>query len=74
MLSVAADTELGDLRLDVALEVADGDCLAIAGPSGAGKSTVLRIVAGLATPRAGRVTCGEQVWLDTAAILQQLPQ
>ena len=42
MLRVAAETELGDLRLDVALEVAAGECLALAGPSGAGKSSVLR--------------------------------
>jgi molybdate transport system ATP-binding protein len=64
VLSVAAETTLGDLELDVALEVAAGECLAIAGPSGAGKSSVLRIVAGLLKPRAGRVACGERVWLD----------
>ena len=64
MLSVTAETELGDLALEVALEIADGECLALAGPSGAGKSSVLRIVAGLLTPRAGRVACGDRVWLD----------
>ena len=66
MLSVTAETELGELRLDVALEVAAGECLALAGPSGAGKSSVLRIAAGLLRPRAGRVACGERVWLDCA--------
>ncbi len=66
MLSVAAETELGELALDVALEVAAGECLALAGPSGAGKSSVLRIAAGLLRPRAGRVACGERVWLDCA--------
>ena len=66
MLSVTADTELGELALDVALEVAAGECLALAGPSGAGKSSVLRIAAGLLRPRAGRVACGERVWLDCA--------
>ena len=64
MLSVAAETELGELALDVALEVAAGECLALAGPSGAGKSSVLRIAAGLSRPRAGRgAACGERVSL-----------
>ena len=66
MLSVTAKTELGELRLDVALEVAAGECLALAGPSGAGKSSVLRIAAGLLRPRTGRVACGERIWLDCA--------
>jgi molybdate transport system ATP-binding protein len=65
MLSVSADTPLGDLRLDVAVEVAAGECLALAGPSGAGKSSVLRLIAGLRRPRRGTVTCGERTWLDT---------
>jgi molybdate transport system ATP-binding protein len=64
MLRVAAETSLGDLELDVALEVAAGECLALAGPSGAGKSSVLRVIAGLLAPHAGRVACGEHVWLD----------
>jgi molybdate transport system ATP-binding protein len=64
MLRFAAETRLGDLELDVALEVAAGECVALAGPSGAGKSSVLRVIAGLVRPRAGRVSCGEQVWLD----------
>ena len=64
MLSVAAEAALGDLELDVELEVAAGECLTLAGPSGAGKSSVLRAIAGLLTPRAGRIACDERVWLD----------
>jgi molybdate transport system ATP-binding protein len=74
MLSVAAETRLGDLELDVALEVAAGECLALAGPSGAGKSTVLRVVAGLLAPRAGRVACGEHVWLDVERGVELPPE
>ena len=54
MLRIEAATRLGALHLDVALETPAGSCLALAGPSGAGKTSVLRVVAGLVTPRRGR--------------------
>src|SRR5881394_428939 len=53
------------MRLDVALEVPRGRCLALAGPSGAGKTTVLRVIAGLHRPEEGQVRCQGEVWLDT---------
>jgi ABC-type sugar transport system ATPase subunit len=37
------------------LEVAAGECLVLLGPSGCGKTTLLRLVAGLETPDAGRI-------------------
>jgi len=40
------------------LRVADGERLALVGPSGSGKSTVLRLIAGLESPTAGRVLLG----------------
>jgi molybdate transport system ATP-binding protein len=55
---------VGTIELDVALEVPEGDCLALAGPSGAGKTTILRLLAGLATPDSGRIECGGELWLD----------
>lgn len=63
MLSVEAHTEI----VDAALEVGAGETLALAGPSGAGKTTLLRIIAGLTRPADGRVTVGDDVWLDGAA-------
>ena len=47
--------------LSLALEVGEGECVALAGPSGAGKTTVLQTVAGLfgpsgASSRAGRTS------------------
>ncbi len=41
--------------VDVALEVAHGETLAVLGPNGAGKSTLLDVVAGLLRPDRGRV-------------------
>ena len=44
---------------DVSLAVVDGSFTALVGPSGAGKSTLLRLMAGLLTLQAGRLTIGE---------------
>ena len=47
---------------DVELEVAEGEMCILLGPSGCGKTTLLRAIAGLVTPDAGRlVIAGEDV-------------
>jgi molybdate transport system ATP-binding protein len=55
------------IPLDADLVCAPGEVLALVGPSGSGKSTLLRAIAGLYTPLEGRIACGTEVWLDTAA-------
>jgi molybdenum ABC transporter ATP-binding protein len=51
-----------DLRLTLRVE----SIVALVGPSGAGKTTVLRAVAGLLRPQAGRISSGDEVWFDEA--------
>ena len=60
-------SQAAPVPLDVELSCAPGEVLGIFGPSGSGKTTILRAIAGLHTPEAGRVTVGGEVWLDTAA-------
>ena len=62
------------VALDVAFECGAGELLALVGPSGSGKTTVLRCIAGLATPREGEVTCNGEAWLDVRAGTSASPQ
>ncbi len=50
-----------ELRLEVGIEVAEGETLAVMGPSGAGKSTLLGALAGLVPLTEGQVVVGGQV-------------
>jgi ABC-type sugar transport system ATPase subunit len=51
----------------VALSIRNGETMAILGPSGCGKSSLLRAVAGLITPKAGRI------YFDGAEVTQDSP-
>jgi molybdate transport system ATP-binding protein len=58
---------VGDVDLQIRFDVPPGSCLALAGPSGAGKTTVLRLLAGMLRPDRGRISHGDEVWVDTSA-------
>jgi len=49
---------------DIDLEVRAGECLVLLGPSGCGKTTLLRLLAGLETPDAGKLWIGDRVVND----------
>ena len=66
MLSVDAEVDRRDFAVRAALDVADGERVALFGPSGAGKTTVLEVIAGLVVPARGRVELGGRVLTSTA--------
>ena len=52
---------------DINLSIGDGEFLALVGPSGCGKSTMLRLLAGLETANAGRISIGGRDVTDLPA-------
>ena len=62
-MSVTAEVRhrVGSVQLEVNLEVADGEVLAVLGPNGAGKTTLLRALAGLTPIDEGRIEIGGAV-------------
>ena len=67
MLRAELAGTVGDIELEVSLRVAAGRCLALAGPSGAGKTTILRLIAGTATPfAAGSSAASRCGWTPSA--------
>jgi molybdate transport system ATP-binding protein len=61
-LTASVRVRRGRLDLDVDLDVADGEVLAVLGPNGAGKSTLLRVLAGLLAPDEARVVVDGGIW------------
>jgi molybdate transport system ATP-binding protein len=64
----------GEFELDVDLEVAEGEFVALFGPSGVGKTTLLRCLAGLGKPDQGKLVVNGETWLDSAVDINLPPQ
>ena len=58
----------------VSLTVEEGHTLALLGPSGCGKTTMLRCIAGLETPEAGRIEIGDVCVFDAAQRINLQPE
>jgi len=74
VLRLHISVPLRHFALDVALEVGEGETVALVGPSGAGKTTVLRAIAGAVRPRAGRITLGDATLFDAERRIDRPPE
>ena len=64
----------GQLHLKVDFEISEGELVGLYGPSGAGKTSILRMLAGLMPPDAGRITVDETPWYDHKQGITLKPQ
>jgi len=55
---------MGEMQLNVNLDIKEHDFVAISGQSGSGKTTLLRILAGLEKAN-GTINVSNEIWLDT---------
>lgn len=55
----------GPIPLNVQLQCAGGEMLALVGPSGSGKTSVLRAIAGLLPVAQGHISLDEALWFDS---------
>ena len=74
LLRLDIHVPLRHFELGIALEVGDGETVALVGPSGAGKTTILRAIAGAVRPRQGYVTLGDRALFDSARRVDLPPE
>jgi molybdate transport system ATP-binding protein len=71
---LSTDFRLGLRSFELKLELKVERTVALVGPSGAGKSSVLRVIAGLVRPDAGRVVLDGEAWTDVARRIFRKPE
>ncbi|HET8845788.1 MAG TPA: ABC transporter ATP-binding protein [Ktedonobacteraceae bacterium] len=74
MLNARLEIELQSFSLNLLLKAEAGKTTVLLGESGAGKSTVLRLLAGLIHPHAGRIEMDGVLYFDSERKIVRVPQ
>ena len=64
----------GIINLKVNKKINKGDFLTLFGKSGSGKTTLLIILAGLETPKSGKIVVDKEIWFDSSKKINLAPQ
>jgi molybdate transport system ATP-binding protein len=67
-------THIGEMRVEIDLEVGTGEVVGVVGPNGAGKTSWLRCIAGFIGLEAGSIFCDGSAWDEPAASLWTSPE
>lgn len=65
---------LQPINLRVNYSATRGSVTCVQGPSGVGKTSLLKMIAGLLTPGAGKIICNGQTWFNANAKINLSPQ
>jgi molybdate transport system ATP-binding protein len=73
-LAAGAHTPLRGFDLELEVRADAGTAVALVGRSGSGKTSMLRAIAGLMSPREGRIGLGDAVWFDAERGIDLAPE
>ena len=74
MLEIDVEKQLRDFKLEVKIEVAEGEILMLVGDNGCGKTTLLNLVAGLISPDSGRIALDGRSLFDSDLRISVAPE
>ncbi|WP_301098870.1 molybdenum ABC transporter ATP-binding protein ModC [Otariodibacter sp.] len=74
MLHISIQQKLGDLLLDVNVDIANHGVTAIFGRSGAGKSSLINLIAGLSQASKGQIVLNDRILFDSSQRINLPPE